>query len=395
MTLKAFISTNDTAVCRNYLRVAQTALLNVNEFPISALMVDDANSADGYRQALAQNLIASADVFLGIYGTAYGTVVSGETHSIAEGEYQYARSLGLMCLLFVEEEARRNADERQQAFFHYIEQHHVLNLFKDAGELSAQIKLALRRYKHNMRLTNKLTPPNTQNLQPIIETSSDDELTVVTEDNPPDLPQLVEQAMALAEPSIEQIVRRALDLHDAQTQMRQQETEARLEELDGILEVKPIFGEPLRRSQYEMDIFMIMPFRERFDTIYSDVVQPVVTGLNLTIKRGDDFTSAQGAIMQDVWAAINAARLVIVETTEVNANVYYELGIAHTLGKPAILLTQRDNIDDVPFDIRHLRFTIYDDSIAGARKLTSNLRRSLIWLLNDLEERDMDDLGTS
>ena len=77
----------------------------------------------------------------------------------------------------------------------------------------------------------------------------------------------------------------------------------------------------------------------------------------------------------------------IVETTEVNANVYYELGIAHTLGKPAILLSQTKNIEELPFDIRHLRFLVYEDSIEGSADLEERLRKTIIWLLNDLEEQ--------
>jgi nucleoside 2-deoxyribosyltransferase len=44
--------------------------------------------------------------------------------------------------------------------------------------------------------------------------------------------------------------------------------------------------------------------------------------------------------MQDVWNHINKARIIIADLTTRNPNVFYEVGIAHALGKDVILLTQ-------------------------------------------------------
>jgi nucleoside 2-deoxyribosyltransferase len=62
--------------------------------------------------------------------------------------------------------------------------------------------------------------------------------------------------------------------------------------------------------------------------------------------------------MQSVWESVNRARLIIADMTERNPNVFYELGIAHTLGKPVIMITQ--SMDYVPFDLKHLRCIVYD-----------------------------------
>ena len=45
------------------------------------------------------------------------------------------------------------------------------------------------------------------------------------------------------------------------------------------------------------------------------------------------------------------------ELTGKNPNVFYELGLAHALNKPVILVAQ--TLDDLPFDLRHLRTIIY------------------------------------
>jgi len=55
--------------------------------------------------------------------------------------------------------------------------------------------------------------------------------------------------------------------------------------------------------------------------------------------------------------------------------VYYELGIAHTLGKPVILLTQ--NLEDIPFDIRDQRIVKYSLEYSEIDKFKEALLRSI------------------
>ncbi|WP_271252377.1 hypothetical protein [Pseudanabaena sp. Chao 1811] len=102
--------------------------------------------------------------------------------------------------------------------------------------------------------------------------------------------------------------------------------------------VNPIFGRP--QSSEEMpEVFVVMPFSNDLLPIYEDHIRPTVLNTNLTVKRGDDFFAAE-AIISQVWSAIYNASIVIAECTRRNANVFYEIGIAHTLGKPTILISQ-------------------------------------------------------
>jgi hypothetical protein len=48
----------------------------------------------------------------------------------------------------------------------------------------------------------------------------------------------------------------------------------------------------------------------------------------------------------------------VAELTGKNTNVFYEVGLAHTLGKPVIIVTR--NEDDVPFDLKALRYRYYN-----------------------------------
>jgi hypothetical protein len=147
-----------------------------------------------------------------------------------------------------------------------------------------------------------------------------------------------------------------------------------------------VFGRASSGSQFRSDIFMIMPFGPGFDEIYRDIIRPLAADLKLTIARGDEFTSAQGVIMEEVWSALNNCRFVIVEITGGNDNVFYELGIAHTLNKPAILVTQATRPEQIPFNIRHLRYLPYTNTAEGRVKLSSDLKKAITRLLADLEE---------
>jgi hypothetical protein len=145
-----------------------------------------------------------------------------------------------------------------------------------------------------------------------------------------------------------------------------------------------LFGEPHKQNQFQSNIFMIMPFDSELGMIYKGVIKPIVADLGLTIKRGDDFSGYHGSIMDEIWSALNICQLAIVECTIVNGNVYYELGIAHTIGVPTILITQ--NMESIPFDLRHLRFIHYSPDKKGRAKLDIELRKVLTQMLENISE---------
>ncbi|HLV36611.1 MAG TPA: DUF4062 domain-containing protein [Spirillospora sp.] len=147
-----------------------------------------------------------------------------------------------------------------------------------------------------------------------------------------------------------------------------------------------VFGKPLTTSQFQSDLFVIMPFAAEFDPVYRGVIQPLLADLNLRGVRGDEFASQRGSIIEEVWAALNNCRLVIADITGGNDNVFYELGIAHTLNKPAIIITQAQTPEGVPFDIRHLRYIPYQNEAEGHTRLRADLQAAITWLLADIEE---------
>jgi nucleoside 2-deoxyribosyltransferase len=58
-----------------------------------------------------------------------------------------------------------------------------------------------------------------------------------------------------------------------------------------------------------------------------------------------------------------------------NPNVFYELGYAHALNKPTILLADINKRDRLPFDISGYRTVFYENSIGGKKEIEKKLRK--------------------
>lgn len=139
------------------------------------------------------------------------------------------------------------------------------------------------------------------------------------------------------------------------------------------IQVTPIFRHPVSKPT-SADIFVAMPFRDDLRPVYTDHILKVTQELGVSCKRGDDFFTAN-RIMDDVWSAVFHSKLCIVDCTGRNPNVFYELGIAHTLGRKAILIAQI--VDDIPFDVRDLRTIIYDYTPRGMQTFELTLKRTI------------------
>jgi hypothetical protein len=135
------------------------------------------------------------------------------------------------------------------------------------------------------------------------------------------------------------------------------------------LGIKPPFTK-LKFKKRKNHCFYLSPFSEPFNTIYRDHVVKAVTSQGFTIERADEIFGT-GVIIDDIWEAINTASIVIADMTGRNPNVMYEIGMAHTVGKPVIMITQ--GIEDVPFDLKHYRYIVYEYTPRGCQHLEDKL----------------------
>ena len=151
----------------------------------------------------------------------------------------------------------------------------------------------------------------------------------------------------------------------------------RMIKMTSLIQINPLFGS----ATYSVDerlAFVLMPFAEDLTRIYTSIIKPTVEATDLVCRRADDFKTNK-AIIQDIWKAICEARVVIADLTDLNPNVMYELGIAHTVGKETILIYQRGREKDLkfPFDLAHIRRIVYEDSATGGKNLENVLSDTL------------------
>jgi len=136
---------------------------------------------------------------------------------------------------------------------------------------------------------------------------------------------------------------------------------------------------------YENICFVVMPFGTRdidgvqvdFDHIYETVLKPAIDGAPtpeggvIQARRTDqDFFS--GLITQDMFDYLEFSRLVLADITSLNANVFYELGIRHTLRESGTIIVRQPGVT-LPFDIRMAKAFPYeyrpDESAEESRQL--------------------------
>jgi hypothetical protein len=107
-------------------------------------------------------------------------------------------------------------------------------------------------------------------------------------------------------------------------------------------------------------VFVMQPFAGALGGYYDLIFKPAVTQAGMTAVRADAEIFGTGKIIDQIWRGIRSARVLVAELTTKNPNVFYELGLAHALEKPVILVSS--NQEDVPFDLRHIRVILYDQS---------------------------------
>jgi hypothetical protein len=118
---------------------------------------------------------------------------------------------------------------------------------------------------------------------------------------------------------------------------------------------------------------MIMPFTEEFFEVYEMLKERFCDDFDF-IHAGDDISTQQN-IIKDIVQMIYEADVVIADLTEKNVNVFYELGIAHTLNKKVIVISQ--HLEELPFDIRSYRATEYSTNFKKFDNLIKQLTKYL------------------
>ncbi len=120
------------------------------------------------------------------------------------------------------------------------------------------------------------------------------------------------------------------------------------------------------KKETQATCFVIMPFGKKenikgeiidFNEIYKEIIQEPIRAAGLKPLRCDEIEKA-GSIHRDMFAHIAQDEVAIVDLTNLNANVFYELGVRHALKNNVTVLIQAIG-SNIPFNIQGLRIIQY------------------------------------
>jgi hypothetical protein len=154
------------------------------------------------------------------------------------------------------------------------------------------------------------------------------------------------------------------------------EVEEEMKELDKqarLVRCKPVFEGQEFYIQKDL-CFILMPFDPSFVRLYEEHIKPTLVKMGFRVIIAKDFFTST-PIINDIWRSINEASLIVADITGKNSNVFYELGIAHTVGKKSIILNQGK--EPAPFDMSHMRYFTYTDNRTDWKELEVNLEKTV------------------
>lgn len=121
-------------------------------------------------------------------------------------------------------------------------------------------------------------------------------------------------------------------------------------------------------------IFVVMQFTDPFNELYRSVIKPVSESNGYSVVRADEH-EGPGIIIADIERQIIDANVVVADITPNNANVFWEVGYAHAIRKPTVLLAERGT--KLPFDVSPFRVLFYDNTIQGKASIEEGLAKHL------------------
>lgn len=150
-------------------------------------------------------------------------------------------------------------------------------------------------------------------------------------------------------------------------------TSTDVKEVKEVITFSPsVFNVPKKPVENNL-VSVMMPFAMEFDNVL-ETIKAACSNTGMSCYRVDDLWN-NSTIVQDIFELIYRSSIVIVDFSGRNPNVFYEAGIAHTLGKNVIPITQ--SIDDIPFDLRQHRVLNYLNNSEGRQELKKGLEKRL------------------
>lgn len=138
-----------------------------------------------------------------------------------------------------------------------------------------------------------------------------------------------------------------------------------------------VFTTPNNAVQSNL-VSVMMPFNGAFTAVY-EAIRAACDNLHLECRRADDIWE-HSTVIQDIYSLIYRSKVVVCDFSGKNPNVFYEAGIAHSLGREVIPIVQHS--DDIPFDLSHHRYIHYLNNAEGLQQLIRDITPRLETLMS-------------
>lgn len=118
-------------------------------------------------------------------------------------------------------------------------------------------------------------------------------------------------------------------------------------------------------------VFCLMPFNRNYDKLYTNI-RLICEDNDIECQRSDEVVEP-GFILKQILELILQSQLILAVIDGRNPNVFYEIGIAHALGKTVILLAEDTKANKV-YDISYNRMILYSSMLDLKKKLGNALK---------------------
>jgi len=120
--------------------------------------------------------------------------------------------------------------------------------------------------------------------------------------------------------------------------------------------------------------FVLMPFKETLKEVYWKSIKPACTKAGFESLRVDELKGPFN-INRKIIEHIFLSDAIIADLTEWNPNVFYEMGVAHTIDNKTVMIIQKK--DRLPFDVSTYHCILYEQTINGLEELKHGITEAL------------------
>jgi hypothetical protein len=106
---------------------------------------------------------------------------------------------------------------------------------------------------------------------------------------------------------------------------------------------------------------LISPFEDYRGPVLK-ALSDALSEIGVEVLRFDEEVNPGASWANVITAAVRSADFVVVDVTRQNPNVFYELGFAHALRKPTILIASTDGAGAIPSVLAGFQFIVYEPS---------------------------------